>query len=170
MAGPEGGAGAAASSDFFNWEGDNEELDAGLLKLSVSLPFSESFFFRRLLAALFGVLPAEAAGELSLETEGDKDLGFLLSDRSGELELDPKDLGLLDDPSGLEVSDFLEEKNLPLNTILTDSRDFWYGIDFRCEKWENSAGMRENQERASRKHGGEMMDIDSDEPLFCCFF
>lgn len=88
------------------------------MELGVSLPFEESFFFNRLLAALFGVPAAEAAGELSLETEGDEDLGFFLSDRIGELELEPKDRGLLEDPSGLEVSDFFEEKNLPLNTIL----------------------------------------------------
>lgn len=57
-------------------------------------------------------------GDLSLEMDGEDDLGFFLSDPIGELELDPKDRGLLEDPSGLEVSDFLEEKNLPLNTIL----------------------------------------------------
>lgn len=136
----------------------------GLLKLAVSLPFNESFFFRRLLAALFGVLAAEADGELSLEMDGDKDLGFFLSDRIGELELDPKDRGLLDDPSGLEVSDFLEEKNLPLNTILKIPRDFCWEISLG-KSWENRAGKRENQERESRKHGREMMGIDSDEPL-----
>lgn len=39
---------------------------------------------------------------------------FFLSDLMGELKRE--DRGLLD-PSGLEESDFLEEKNLPLNTI-----------------------------------------------------
>lgn len=50
------------------------------------------------------------------------DLTFFFSDRIGELELEPRDLGLLD-PSGLEAAseDFLEEKNRPLNTI------FWWG-------------------------------------------
>ena len=48
-------------------------------------------------------------------------LSFFLSDLTGELE--PRsDRGLLEEPSGLllleeEESDFLEEKNLPLNTI-----------------------------------------------------
>lgn len=46
------------------------------------------------------------------------DLDFFLSDLLGELE--PRDRGLLLDPSGLlEESDFLEEKNLPLNTIVS---------------------------------------------------
>lgn len=103
-----------------------EIAEVCLLELSVSLPLEESFFFKRILAALFGVLAAEAAGEMSLEMEGDEDLGFFLSDRIGELELDPKDRGLLEDPSGLEVSDFLEEKNLPLNTIFVAS-DFSNG-------------------------------------------
>lgn len=72
---------------------------------------------------------SEAAGELSLEMEGDRDLGFFLSDRIGELELDPNDRGLLEDPSGLEVSDFFEEKNLPLNTIFFPF-DFPFGDEF----------------------------------------
>lgn len=128
--GPEdGGGGGAASSDFFNCEGEEDELDVSLLKLGESLPFNDSFFFRRLFAALLGVVAAEAAGELSLEREGDKDLVFFLSDRIGELELEPKDRGLLDDPSGLEVSDFLEEKNLPLNTIEANRRELWWGIN-----------------------------------------
>ena len=52
-------------------------------------------------------------GELSLEVE--PDFAFFLSDRIGELE--PIDRGLLEDPSGLDGSDFFDEKNLPLNTI-----------------------------------------------------
>ena len=49
-------------------------------------------------------------------------LSFFLSDLTGELEAS-RDRGLLEEPSGLlvleeEESDFLEEKNLPLNTII----------------------------------------------------
>lgn len=44
------------------------------------------------------------------------DLDFFLSDLIGEL--GAGDRGLLElDPSGLDWYDFLEEKNLPLNTI-----------------------------------------------------
>lgn len=82
-----------------------------LVKFKVSVPLVDSFFFRTLLPVLLDEL-------MSLEMEGDRDLIFFLSDRIGELELDPEDRGLLEDPSGLEVSDFFEEKNLPLNTIL----------------------------------------------------
>lgn len=157
-------AGAGASSDFFNFDGDNEEVEIpelALLKLTVSLPLEESFFFRKLLAALVGVLAVEAAGEPSLEREGDKDLGFFLSDRIGELELDPNDRGLLEDPSGLEVSDFFEEKNLPLNTISVscDSQPP-LEISFTGQRWEYSEAMGVNQHKAWNG------DIDSDELCF----
>lgn len=42
-------------------------------------------------------------------------MGFFLSDLEGELE--ESDRGLLEEASGLEVSDFFEEKNLPLKTM-----------------------------------------------------
>lgn len=47
---------------------------------------------------------------------GEADFAFFLSDRIGEF--DPMDRGLLlEDPSGLDGSDFFDEKNRPLNTI-----------------------------------------------------
>ena len=58
----------------------------------------------------------------------EEDLAFFLSDLSGELE--PIDRGMLEEPSGLlEESNFLEEKNLRLNTIVK-LRSLW-GPRFR---------------------------------------
>lgn len=63
------------------------------------------------------MVAAAAAGEEEEERGSSLDLGFFLSDRTGELEA--KDRGELElDPSGLEESDFLEEeKKRPLKTI-----------------------------------------------------
>lgn len=61
----------------------------------------------------------EVVGVVWTASSLEDDLGFFLSDRIGELD-DPKDRGLFEDPSGLEVSDFLEEeekKSLFLKTI-----------------------------------------------------
>lgn len=72
----------------------------------------ESFF----LAPSFACVWRKVERWSSLE----EDLGFFLSDRSGELEA--RDRGELElDPSGLEESDFLEEKKRPLNTIFSVS-------------------------------------------------
>lgn len=55
------------------------------------------------------------------------DLGFFLSDLEGELE--ESDRGLLEEAaSGLEESDFLEEKNLPLKTMVDDG-DYCGGVE-----------------------------------------
>lgn len=86
---------------------------------------------------LVGVEVPEAPPEASLEREGDRDLCFFLSDRIGELELEPVDRGLLEDPLGLEASDFLEEKNLPLNTIfvcLPFRRTYSVGLELSCSR------------------------------------
>lgn len=78
------------------------------LGLGLSLPLT-SFFLVANVEMEDGVI-----GELEEEVE--VDLDFFLSDRIGEL--DPRDRGLLlEDPSGLDGSDFLDEKNRPLNTI-----------------------------------------------------
>lgn len=84
-----------------------------------------SFFFDPSLTSVWRLAPPipKAPPELVVGPCGsslDADLDFFLSDLIGELE--PKDRGLLLEPSGLlEESDFLEEKNLPLNTIVTVS-------------------------------------------------
>jgi hypothetical protein len=110
---------------FLDFKSDPEFEIPGLVGvrgwLTVSLPLkNESFFFTPSLTwvCLQVELLEEAvlAGVVGVES---LDLaGFFLSDRIGEF--DPIDLGLLLDPSGLEVSDFFEdEKNsLFLNTIL----------------------------------------------------
>ena len=92
-------------------------------EVRVSLPLELSFFFVPSLtcagrqAAPKLVVAAAAAGEEEEERGSSLDLGFFLSDRTGELEA--KDRGELElDPSGLEESDFLEEeKKRPLKTI-----------------------------------------------------
>lgn len=88
-----------------------------------SLPLELSFFLVPSLtcagrqAAPKLVVAAAAAAEEEEERGSSLDLGFFLSDRTGELEA--KDRGELElDPSGLEESDFLEEeKKRPLKTI-----------------------------------------------------
>ena len=92
-------------------------------EVRVSLPLELSFFLvpsltcagRQATPKL--VVAAAAAGEEEEERGSSLDLGFFLSDRTGELEA--KDRGELElDPSGLEESDFLEEeKKRPLKTI-----------------------------------------------------
>lgn len=92
-------------------------------EVRVSLPLELSFFLVPSLtcagrqAAPKLVVAAAAAGEEEEERGSSLDLGFFLSDRTGELEA--KDRGELElDPSGLEESDFLEEeKKRPLKTI-----------------------------------------------------
>jgi len=80
----------------------------------------ESFF----LAPSFACVWRKVERWSSLE----EDLGFFLSDRSGELEArDRGELELELDPSGLEESDFLEEKKRPLNTISAVSEGFGSG-------------------------------------------
>lgn len=92
-------------------------------EVRVSLPLELSFFLVPSLtcagrqAAPKLVVAAAAAAEEEEERGSSLDLGFFLSDRTGELEA--KDRGELElDPSGLEESDFLEEeKKRPLKTI-----------------------------------------------------
>lgn len=92
-------------------------------EVKVSLPLELSFFLVPSLtcagrqAAPKLVVAAAAAAEEEEERGSSLDLGFFLSDRTGELEA--KDRGELElDPSGLEESDFLEEeKKRPLKTI-----------------------------------------------------
>lgn len=93
-------------------------------EVKVSLPLELSFFLvpsltcaGRQAAPKLVVVVAAAAAEEEEERGSSLDLGFFLSDRTGELEA--KDRGELElDPSGLEESDFLEEeKKRPLKTI-----------------------------------------------------
>lgn len=85
-----------------------------------------SFFFADELSLPFGLEGVEEEEVVLREVRllwgsvlSDDLMPFFLSDLLGELKRE--DRGLLD-PSGLEESDFLEEKNRPLNTIFLEPK------------------------------------------------
>lgn len=109
--GNSGNSFTVAGADFF---------DPDRIEISLSFPLTTSFFVFRLEAEVNlsePPLPPPPLVEVpaAFRVWTMFDLGFFLSDLEGEFE--EIDRGLFEEASGLEVSDFLEEKNLPLKTM-----------------------------------------------------